>query len=140
MGTSSDNPAPVRHSRGRILIADDEKILVDVISEMVTSFGFDCKGFTSSSEALTELRQNVGDYDILICDQSMPLLSGDELINQALNIAPSIGVVLISGHSEGSLELTSLRSSQRLKVLRKPFSMDQLEKTLALIQGEHRSS
>jgi DNA-binding NtrC family response regulator len=134
MKKDCDNPDVNKAPRVRVLIVDDERILVEVISDMVTSFGFECRGFTSPSDALAELHKRVADYNILICDQSMPLLSGEELINEALKISPSIGVILISGHPEGSPELNTLQRNPQVKILRKPFSMEQLEKTLELIQ------
>ena len=74
------------HGPGRLLVVDDERHLMDVLCEMLPEHGYETVGFTSSPEALEELRER--DFDVLLSDLMMPDMDGVTLLSTALEIDP----------------------------------------------------
>ena len=104
----------------RILFVDDEEEIALVAKRMLERLGYEVTVRTSSTEAL-ELYQRFHDrFDVVITDQTMPKLPGDELCRKLREIRPDLPVVLISGLGEG-LNDDSARRVGASTFLRKPF-------------------
>ncbi|MBU0664333.1 MAG: PAS domain S-box protein [Proteobacteria bacterium] len=83
----------------RILVIDDEPILVSLNTKMLERFGYRVTATTSSREALEKIRTQGDDFDLVITDQTMPNLSGAELAREILDIRPDMPIILCSGYS-----------------------------------------
>ena len=82
-----------------VLFVDDEEILVDMGVMMLEELGYNVTGMTSSSEALRLFRANPHHFDLVITDQSMPDLTGIELVEQLHAIRPEIPTIVCTGYS-----------------------------------------
>jgi PAS domain S-box-containing protein len=119
---------------GRVLYVDDEKPLVDVAVDLLTSLGFKAEGRTSSIEALEAFRHRCEDFDLVVADQSMPNMSGLELAKNMAAIRPEVPVVLATGFSE-SVSMSKARSVGVRDLLLKPILKQQLAQCLARVLG-----
>jgi CheY-like chemotaxis protein len=61
-------------ARGRVLIADDEPDILDVLQEMVTAFGYEVTA-AAESAAVVEVAAAFRP-DVILLDHAMPGLSG----------------------------------------------------------------
>ncbi len=84
----------------RILVVDDEPLLVKVNQKRLADRGYQVTGVTDSREALEIFLSHPDDFDILITDQTMPGLTGAELTQAMLKINPSLPVIMCTGHSD----------------------------------------
>ena len=84
----------------RILFVDDEKPLVDVARWMLSKWGFQVTGCTSSREALSVFRNRPEGFDLIVTDQTMPQMTGFELAGACMAVKPGIPVILCTGFSE----------------------------------------
>jgi CheY-like chemotaxis protein len=75
-------------------------MLVDIASQTLQRLGYKVTGSMSSLEALNLLKADPNKYDILITDFTMPKMTGDALVKQALEIRPGLPVILCTGYSE----------------------------------------
>lgn len=82
----------------RILIVDDEETVCKYLNDFLTMHDYIVDYTTSSEEALDKIKENVSKYDLLITDQSMPKLTGDELIEEVRKIKPTLPVILCTGY------------------------------------------
>jgi CheY-like chemotaxis protein len=82
-----------------ILFIDDEPSLAMVGKELLEKFGYRVDIETSSIKALEKFRQNSAKFDMVITDQTMPDMTGDELSASILSINPDIPIILCSGYS-----------------------------------------
>ncbi|MCA1796426.1 MAG: transporter substrate-binding domain-containing protein, partial [Geobacteraceae bacterium] len=64
----------------KILVVDDEEILAALLEEQLESLGYEAASITSSSEALDLFRANPDHFDLVISDQTMPELTGVEML------------------------------------------------------------
>src|SRR5512132_2298607 len=90
-----------------ILVVDDEESIREVIFEFLTPLGFRVLLAQESSEAYQHL-QSEEDIDVLITDVSLPDVDGVALSGVARDLRPNIGVVFITGKTEGFLSRSNV--------------------------------
>jgi PAS domain S-box-containing protein len=85
---------------GRILVVDDEPLITLYLTEMLSPSGHEVTATNNSMEALKLLESHDCQFDILITDQTMPVMFGTELVQQAKRLCPGLKCILCTGHSE----------------------------------------
>jgi CheY-like chemotaxis protein len=83
-----------------ILVVDDEPILVIIHKLRLENCGFRVTGTSESREALEKIRAQPDRFDLLITDQTMPGMSGVDLVKAVHEIKPGFPVILCTGHSK----------------------------------------
>jgi CheY-like chemotaxis protein len=83
-----------------ILLVDDEKVVVDVVQQMLERLGYQVTVRTSSIEALEVFRASKDKFDLVITDLTMPNMTGDKLAGELMNIRPDIPIIICTGFSE----------------------------------------
>jgi PAS domain S-box-containing protein len=126
----TDSPfSETRKGNERLMIIDDEEIVVDVFKKNLSNLGYKINGFTSSTEALNEFRSNPYDYDIIFTDYMMPELTGLEISEEYLRIRREIPIILMSGFiTEELVEKSRIIGIAR--IINKPLSTFQLGETI----------
>jgi signal transduction histidine kinase/DNA-binding response OmpR family regulator len=84
----------------RVLLVDDDELIVRVECQILERLGYQVTARTSSIEALETFRSQPEDYDFVISDMTMPDMTGDRLAQKILEIRPGIPVILCTGFSE----------------------------------------
>jgi two-component system, NtrC family, nitrogen regulation response regulator NtrX len=84
----------------RILIVDDEPAILNALTGVLEDEGYDVSAAKSGHEALKLIKSEPPELAFL--DIWMPELDGIETLRRALEIAPNLQVVMMSGH--GSIE------------------------------------
>ncbi|MEI7636909.1 MAG: PAS domain S-box protein [Syntrophus sp. (in: bacteria)] len=108
-----------------ILIADDEKMVLEVSKAMLESMGYRVYAAGSGQEAIDVYKEKRNEIDLVILDMIMPGISGSESFNRLREINPGIKVLLSSGYSiEGQAKEIMDRGCNGF--LQKPFKMDNL--------------
>ncbi len=83
----------------RILFIDDEEMYADTGKDILDSLGYSVTAKKDSREALEAFLAAPNDFDLVITDQIMPHLSGDDLTKEFLSIRPDIPIILCTGYS-----------------------------------------
>lgn len=83
----------------RILFLDDEQQLVSAWSQALRKYGYQVTAETSSLRALERFRTNPDKFDLIICDQTMPDLTGLDFLKKVLKIRPELPAIICTGHS-----------------------------------------
>lgn len=84
----------------KIMVVDDEPGLAAFIGDMLVNNGYTCDVKTDSHQALEAFIASPNEYDMLITDQTMPGLTGVDIIDRVREIRPDIQVILCTGYSE----------------------------------------
>src|SRR4051812_29016505 len=82
-----------------LIVADDNPVLVSVLSDIFNENGYTVRTAPDGFAALTSIRERVP--DILISDLNMPRMSGFELLSIVRRRFPSIAVIAMSGSYSG---------------------------------------
>lgn len=88
----SDPPA-------RILIVDDEPVVVEFAQRVLQSAGYRTMTATSGDEAL-KLCTDQGIPDLLVTDMKMPRMEGDELATRLRQREPDLKVLYLTGFAD----------------------------------------
>jgi len=81
----------------RVLIVDDEKEFVELVSERLTMRDYDVTAAFSGEEALETVKKY--NFDIVILDVLMPGIDGIETLREIKRIKPLTEVILLTGHA-----------------------------------------
>ncbi len=84
----------------RILLVDDEDVIVNFAQRALGKLGFTVSPFTDSNKALEAFTKDPTSFDVVMTDQTMPGLTGVELAKQILAIRPEMPIILATGFSE----------------------------------------
>lgn len=82
-----------------IMIVDDENSVASYMGELFRGAGFKATVFCDPVEALNSFKHKPDSYDLIVTDQTMPLLTGDVLATQMLEIRTEIPIIICTGHS-----------------------------------------
>jgi PAS domain S-box-containing protein len=89
---------------GRVLFVEDDPSIREVIAELLGRGGCQVRAASNGAEAL-EAAAREGPFDVLVTDVVMPGISGIRLAEQAMDLYPSMGIVLLSGYTAETLDL-----------------------------------
>ena len=82
----------------RILLIDDEKYLLEAVSQMLKQLGYKVDARGDVLEALNLFRQTPDKYDLVITDQTMPIMTGYKLAQELMRIRPGVPVILCTAY------------------------------------------
>jgi len=120
---------PLPSGTERVLLVDDETMLVDMGRQVLTRLGYQVTACTSSVEALQHFQNDPAAFDLVITDMTMPHLTGKELATALLKIKPALPIILCTGFSETITEETAKRIGIKAFIL-KPIVMSDLAETM----------
>ena len=109
----------------KILIADDERLIVDDLSREVKELFPEAEvdGVTSAGSALEFAEK--ADYDVALLDIDMPGMDGLSLARRIIASHPAVNIIFVTGYREYAYEAHELYCSA---FLLKPVSRSQLKK------------
>jgi len=113
-----------------ILYVDDDHDIAQLGKEMLETLGYDVVISTKSEEALELFRADPKDFDLVITDQSMPVLTGTQLASEIKLVRKDIPVILVSGFSSSILS-RELADSGIEYCIAKPVVINELEQIVS---------
>jgi CheY-like chemotaxis protein len=97
-------PAVSRPRARRPLLVDDDRGALAAMARVLRGEGFTVRAADSAEEGLTAYFEDPGGFDLILADQSMPGLSGMEMLGRILGQDPRARAVIVTGHVEPDLE------------------------------------
>jgi len=122
-----DNPVPVR---GRVLVVDDDALVSGAIRRTLSREN-DVEVLVSARQALAQLSTPELRYDVVLCDLMMPEMTGMDLFDALLKVAPRVAerVVFITGGAFTPVARAFLDRMTNPRV-EKPFDPEGLRKLI----------
>ena len=114
-----------RGAKERIMLVDDEEILLDLYKMILESLNYEVAPFASPKKALDAFLSEPGKFDLLLTDQAMPGMSGSSLAEQAMQQRPDLPVILCTGYSN-SIDAEQARKLGIRNLIYKPVYKDDL--------------
>ena len=128
---------PTRGS-GQILLVDDEPMVLEVTKRTLCELGYDVVASQETKEAIALFEQNPDRFDLVVCDMTMPCMTGDKLAARIKELRPALPVVLCSGYS------TAIEKNPKIKamvtILDKPIDKTLLAKTVTRLLDASQSN
>ena len=83
--------------RARVCLVDDEEIVGENFSLLLSRHGFEVSYFANPLQALAELEASPEQWDVLLTDENMPELSGLDLAERVHSLRDDLPIILWSG-------------------------------------------
>ena len=131
----------VRHQgHGKILIMDDQELILDVAKAMLKSMGYETVTASDGSKAIEIFRdayQSQEPFDLVILDLTVPGgIGGARTIPELLQIDPNVKAVVSSGYSNDPI-MANYQDYGFCGVVPKPYTKAQLSEVLSKIFDEN---
>lgn len=111
----------------RILIADDEDIIIQLIKRVLTDKGYEVETAENGSVAVEKLKTNA--FNLLVTDLKMPGLTGTDVLKQIKITNPYIEVILVTGYPTIEAAVEALKIGA-FDFICKPFDINELVSTV----------
>lgn len=115
----------------KVLIVDDEDVILDTLVEMFEIKGFTSHGTTDAEEALELIKANT--YDLIISDVSMPVMSGPDFFKRVKAMGVKSTFIFITGYEIPNKIKNIIDQADGLIV--KPVSFDQFFKNFENLEN-----
>jgi CheY-like chemotaxis protein len=123
----------------RVLVVDDEEKIVDLLTRLLNHLGYKVVGRTDSRAALDLFARQPRAFDLVISDQTMPGLSGDELARALRKIRPDLPLIICTGFSPRMTEEQAIRQGIQGYIM-KPFRMEQIARLVRRVLDANRQA
>lgn len=125
------NPLSQTPSNGslRVLLVEDEEHVRNVARRVLDHSGFTVVCAADGSDALTQIRENDGGFDVVLSDILMPGMDGIELAVRTRCEYPTLRFVFMTGFSDISHDKERAHGLCEA-ILSKPFDLNELVTTL----------
>jgi two-component system cell cycle sensor histidine kinase/response regulator CckA len=125
--------APSPEQRRRILLMDDEQMILDIVSRMLTHLGYAvtmCKDGASAIAAFTKAKTAGQPFDVVMMDLVIPNgVGGQEAAPTIKQIDPHAKIIASSGHLDHPV-MTDHRKYGFTAVLEKPYKLERLQQVI----------
>ena len=121
-------------NRPRVLLADDNKLLVERVAELLAS-SFDVVGTAEDGQALVSKALRLTP-DVIVVDITMPILTGIEAVRQLRNAGLDAKFVFLTIHNESEFLEACLEEGAVGYVLKTQMKDDLIPAIHAAVAGK----
>lgn len=115
----------------RVLIVDDDELIVEAFSELVALTGCTFDAFSDPVKCLQHLKDHQSSYDFVFIDLAMPRINGVEFLNIASHyLVNSPQQFIMTGLAE--IRGKEVVDTSNFQVLQKPLSIGYLKEKMGL--------
>jgi len=107
-----------------ILILDDEKSIVDLLSVVFRKEGYEVKTWPETADIFDFLTDE--DFDLLLTDIRMPRTNGMDILEFMIRRKPEVPVVMITAYGTIKQAVAALKAGA-FDYIMKPFDVDELK-------------
>ncbi len=112
-----------RDRRIRILIVDDESIVLSLVRDALEDEDYDVETAARGAEALEVIESK--EVDLIVTDIRMPDINGIDLVKRARAIRPDVGAVFMTGYANLNSAKEAIKQGA-LDYILKPFELDEI--------------
>jgi len=134
----------------RILVVDDEPMIVSLLSTILREKGWDVIEARSGTDGIDQLDRVR--FDVILTDLIMPGDSGIDLLRAAKEIHPDIEVILMTGYANADTAIEAMRNGafhyimkplkteEVLHLVEKAYSQRQMQRENRFLKSEIRAA
>jgi PAS domain S-box-containing protein len=130
--------APPASRREAILLVDDEPMIRQLGTAILSKAGFEVLVAENGTAALDIVRARPQEITLIVLDAVMPRLSGRETLRELARLAPAVGVLFSSGYSTEQMAVNEF--PQVRGFLPKPYRAEELIEKVSEILGAARQA
>jgi two-component system NtrC family sensor kinase len=132
----SEPAAPIGGNGMSVLVVEDNIDVGRSATDALAELGYRTTLVDNAKDALEELVDSGTRFDVVFTDVVMPGMSGLELAEEMRRLDLTVPVVLATGYSH----VLAQQGAQGFELLRKPYTIEELSRTLHKVAPAHPSS
>lgn len=105
-----------------LLFIDDEANVLSALHRLFLPFDYNILTAESGADALALMEKEP--VDLVICDMRMPVMTGDELLEQIRNKWPDVVRILLTGYSDLKSTIAAINRGGIYRYIAKPWNAD----------------
>lgn len=115
----------------RALVAEDDEPIRRLVARVLERQGFEVRTAKNGREAIEAVRST--EFDVIILDLMMPEVSGFEVLDYLRKQKPEAlkSLIIATAVSERDLDETMAENDEPVRLIRKPFDLDELGRLVA---------
>jgi PAS domain S-box-containing protein len=121
----------------RILLVDDHDAVRETTAAMLQDLGHEVMSVADAASMLEKLEADASQFDLVVSDYAMPLVSGGEALIRAREIRPDLPAIIISGYADAE---SIARKPANVAVLTKPFGPKEMGRAIRNVCCEPEQS
>jgi two-component system cell cycle response regulator len=125
----------MKSSNYKVLVADDEEPIRELIVTLLSQKGYECIAAGSGLEALKKIRENK--FDAVVTDIVMPEMDGLTLTRELSQHYQSLPVMVMTGYGDEYSAETAIALGAR-EFIKKPFSITEFLIRFHKMMDDHR--
>lgn len=125
-GAAVSAPPPAS-ARASLLFVDDERAILTAL-RVVFRGAYDVSVTTDGHEAVALLAQR--HFDVVVCDQRMPTLTGVEVLRRARDVSPATIRILLTGYADTDAILGAINDVEVHRFLQKPWDNAEIKRVV----------
>jgi putative two-component system response regulator len=90
-----------------VLVVDDDMYVLESVVALLSQFGYSVLPCHNGEEALQKIQSN--EFDAILTDIKMPIMSGIELLEIIHNLNPDIPVILMTAYAELDIAVEAIK-------------------------------
>jgi len=127
---------PKQGVKKRILLMDDEQMILDIVSRMLTHLGYDVTTCTDGSQAIaayTKAKMQSQMFDVVLMDLIVPNgVGGQDAVHTIRKINPHAKVIANSGHLDHPV-MMEYKKHGFTAALEKPYKLEKLQQVIEAV-------
>ncbi len=124
--------------RRKVLVADDEKDFLDLLSDILEASDYDVIRCISGIDALQLYSDNQETIDLVITDFKMDDLNGLDLIANVRSVNDNVPIMMVSGYAKDEIENIDQKNISNFFFYQKPVDFEIfLKKVMDLLGIEY---
>ncbi len=117
-----ENPTEI--AAGRVLVVDDEPVVVDVLRNVLGKQGYQVE-VVGDAASFRDVIADEGDFDLLLLDLMLPDANGMQVLQWVREHRPELAVVMITAHGTIETAVEAMKSGA-FHYVTKPFKNDEV--------------
>lgn len=117
----------IRNSRIRILIVDDENIVLSLVRDALEDEDYDVETAARGAEALKVIESK--EINLIVTDIRMPDINGIDLVKRARVVQPDVGAIFMTGYANLNSAKNAIKQGA-LDYILKPFELDEIRRAV----------
>lgn len=120
-------------ARARVLLVDDDPLILQALTRIIESEGFDVVAHSDPTRAVEER-----DFAVVLTDFMMPSMNGIELLDVLKQSAPDSVRLMLTAAADFRVASEAVNRGQVFRLLQKPWSLQELTSSVKQAVEHHR--
>jgi len=115
-----------------ILIIEDEEMLSDLMTTILTSKGYRVLSANDGEEGLVIFKKHGKQISVVVTDLGLPKIAGDEIIRRIKSVEPASKIILSSGYIDADAKADLLKAGASCFIM-KPYKPAEVLQTVRAV-------